>query len=226
MFAGFGAKLVQINFDHFSGDRVVGPALFNQRHEQRTGLLDCAQAEGLTGGSVGVTVDGGVGGDDQHVAGFGGGAGSRGTGLDDAEDWNGDRILNGVEGKGAGGVAGDDKEFGTLLADQELRALGGVAGDGAARLGAVGQAGSVADKGEARLRHAVDEGAEDGESAEARVENADGGRHSFQIAGLADGRKVPRLTDDEHKSRKTLLEYGLLVPFFLRIELSALSTRP
>ena len=32
-----------------------------------------------------------------------------------------------------------------------------------------------------------DEGAEDGESAEAGVEDADGGGHSFQIAGLAVG---------------------------------------
>ena len=122
-----------------------------------------------------MALDGGVGGDDEDVAGFGGGAGGIRAGLDDAEDGNGDGVLNGVEGEGAGGVAGDDEELGALLADQELRALGGVAGDGAAGLGAVGQAGGVAEKGEAGLRHAVDEGAEDGESAEAGIENADGG---------------------------------------------------
>jgi hypothetical protein len=44
-----------------------------------------------------------------------------------------------------------------LLADQELGALGGVARNGAARLGAVGQAGGVAEKGEPGLRQALDE---------------------------------------------------------------------
>jgi len=37
-----------------------------------------------------VALDGGVGGDDQDVAGFGGGAGGICAGLDDAEDRNGD----------------------------------------------------------------------------------------------------------------------------------------
>ena len=84
-------------------------------------------------------------------------------------------VLNGVEGQGAGGVAGDDEEFGALLADQELRAFGGIAGDGAARLGPVGQPGGVAEKGEAGMGKPADQGAQDGEAAEAGVEDADGG---------------------------------------------------
>ncbi len=118
---------------------------------------------------------GGVGGDDEYVVAGGGGAGGGCAGLDDAEDGDGDGVLNGVEGERAGGVAGDDEEVGALFADQELGALDGVAGDGAARLGAVGQAGGVADEGEAGRGHAIDEGAEDGEAAEAGVEDADGG---------------------------------------------------
>ena len=84
-----------------------------------------------------------------------GGARGGGAGLDDAQHRNRDGVLDGVEGQGAGGVAGDDQEFGALLADQELRALRGVAGDGAARLGAVGQARRVAEESEAGVRQAV-----------------------------------------------------------------------
>ena len=154
-----------------------GPAFFDQGDEQRAGFFESAQAAGAAGGGVGVALHGGVGGDDQHVAGFGGGAGGLGAGLDDAEDGNGrDGVLDGVEGEGAGGVAGDDEELGALLLDQEPRALGGVAGDGAAGLGAVGQAGGVAEEGEACLRSAGDESAQDGETAEAGIEDADGGR--------------------------------------------------
>jgi hypothetical protein len=120
-------------------------------------------------------LDGGVSGDDQHVAGFGGCAGGGCAGLDYAEDGDRDCLLNGVEGEGAGGVAGDDEEFRALFADQELCALGGVAGDGAAGFGAVGETGGIAEEGEAGVGETLDECAEDGEAAEAGIEDADGG---------------------------------------------------
>ena len=80
----------------------------------------------MAGGGVGVALDGGVSGDDEDVAGLGGGAGGLCAGLDDAEDGDGDGVLNGVECEGAGGVAGDDEVIGTLLTDQVLRTFGGV----------------------------------------------------------------------------------------------------
>ena len=138
---GFGTELVEIDFDDFGGDGVVGPAFFDEGDQQGAGFLDGAEAESLAGGEVGVALDGGVCRDDEDVAGFGGGAGGGCAGMNDAEDGNGDSVLNGVEGEGTGGVAGDDKELGALFADQELCALGGVAGNRAARLGAVGEAG-------------------------------------------------------------------------------------
>ncbi len=141
------------------GDVVVGPSFFDEGDQQRAGLLEGAQILGGAGGRVGVALHGGVGGDDQHVAGFGGGAGGGGAGFDDAEDGDGHGVLDGVEGEGAGGVAGDDEEFGALFADQELGAFDGVAGDGAAGFGAVGEAGGVADEGEAGAREFRDEGA-------------------------------------------------------------------
>ncbi len=82
------------------------------------------------------------------------------------------------EGQGAGRVAGDDQVLCALFADQKLRALGRIAGDGATGLGAVGQASRVAEEGEAGLGKPMDEGAEDGESAEAGIEDADGGEHN------------------------------------------------
>ena len=162
------------------------PAFFDEGDEQRAGFLKGAQAVGLAGGGVGVALHGGVGGDDQHVAGFRRVVRGLGAGLDDTEHGNGRHgLLDGVEGEGAGGVAGDDEEVGALFFDQELRALGGVAGDGAAGLGAVGEARGVADESVARLRHAGDEGAQDGESAEAGIEDADGGR--FERASVTVG---------------------------------------
>src|ERR1700722_13014258 len=94
-----------------------------------------------------MTVDGGVSGDDQHIAGEAGGARGCGARLDDAENWLSDGFLDGVEGQRTGGVAGDDEEVSVLLFNQEPRALSGVAGDGATGLGAVGQAGGVANEG-------------------------------------------------------------------------------
>ncbi len=84
--------------------------------------------------------------------------------------------LNGVQRQGAGGIAGDDDKLGTLLADEELHALNSVAGDGAAGLGAVGQAGGIAEKGELGLRQAAEQGTQHGKATEAGVEDTDGGR--------------------------------------------------
>jgi len=161
----------------FVGVCSPGPALFDQGNEERAGFFKGAKAEGAAGGGVSAAADSGVGGDDQHVSGEGGLAGGCGAGLNDAKDGDGDGVLNGVQSEGAGGVAGDDQELCALLADQELGALGGVAGDGAAGLGAVGEAGRVSKESELSLREAMEEGAEDGESAEAGIEYADGVGH-------------------------------------------------
>ncbi len=136
-----------------------GPSFFDQGNEQGAGFLQCAQAEGAAGGGVGVTLDGGVGGDDQDAAGFRGCAGGCGAGLDDAQHGDGDGLLNGVKSQGAGGVAGNDQKLGVLLLNQEPGALGGIAGDGAPGLGAVGKPGGVANEGETGLGKAPDEGA-------------------------------------------------------------------
>ena len=70
--------------------------------------------------------------------------GGLGSGFDDADDGDGEGVLDVVEGEGGGGVAGDDEELGALLVE-ELCAGDGVAGDGLAGFGAVGEAGGVAE---------------------------------------------------------------------------------
>ena len=102
-----------------------------------------------------------------------------GAGFDYADDGDGDGLLDVFEGEGGGGVAGDDEEVGALGLE-ELCALDGVAGDGLAGLGAVGETGGVAEVDVVRAGDEGEQRAEDGEAAEAGVEDADGG----DFAGL------------------------------------------
>jgi hypothetical protein len=55
--------------------------------------------------------------------------GGLGSGLDDADNGDGDCALDVFEGEGGGGVAGYDEEVGALFVE-ELCAGDGVAGDG------------------------------------------------------------------------------------------------
>src|SRR5215472_15685602 len=154
---------------------MVGPAFFDQGHEQRTGFFQRAKSPGLACGRVSVALHGGGSGDDEHVAALRGGARGKRSRLDHAEHRHGNGVLNCIECKRAGRVAGDDEVFGALLIDEELRAFRGVVGDGAARLGAVGQAGRVAEEGVARVGNVAEERAQDSEPAEAGVKDADAG---------------------------------------------------
>ena len=172
----FGEEFIEIDVDHLGGDGVVWSSPLRPAGRAAGRLSRWRAGPGRSSGGIGVALHGGVGGDDQYVAGMGSGAGGGRAGLDDAEHGNGNRVLNGVESQGAGGIAGDDEELGALFFDQELRALRRIAGDGAAGFGAIGQTGRVADESEAGVRQACDQGAQDGEPAEAGIEDADGGR--------------------------------------------------
>src|ERR1035438_619923 len=74
-------------------DQRPRPSFLDQRDEQRTGLFQRAHAPCAAGGRVGVALDGGAGGDDQHVAGARGGAGSIRARFNDAQHRNRNRIL-------------------------------------------------------------------------------------------------------------------------------------
>ena len=83
--------------------------------------------------------------------------------------------FNSGKASAGGGVAGDDVEVRTL-GEEKGGGRDGVAGDGLLRLGAVGQAGSVAEIEETRSGDEREQRAEDGEAAETGVEDGDGGR--------------------------------------------------
>jgi hypothetical protein len=75
-------------------------------------------------------------------------------------------LLDVFEGEGGGGVAGYDEEFGALFVE-EFCAGDGVACDGVVGLGTVGEAGRVSEVDVAGFWDERQEGAEDGETAEA-----------------------------------------------------------
>jgi hypothetical protein len=89
-----------------------------------------------------------------------------GAGLDYADHWDGKRLLDVFEGEGGGGVAGYDEELGALFV-QKFCAGDGVAGDSVVGLGAVGEAGGVAEVDVACFGDERQESAEDSEASEA-----------------------------------------------------------
>ena len=100
--------------------------------------------------------------------------GGVGAGFNYAYHRDGKSALDVFEGEGGGGVAGDDQEFCALFV-KELCAGDGVAGDGFAGFGAVGETGGVAEVDVVGVGDQREQGAEDGEAAEAGVEDAYGG---------------------------------------------------
>jgi hypothetical protein len=114
---------------------------------------------------------------------LGGGEGGLSAGFDDANDRDGQGTLDIDKGESGGGVARDHEEVGTLPVE-ELCAGDGVAGDRFVRLGAVGEAGGVAEVDVASVGDEWQQSAEDGEAAEAGVEYAYGGVYRSQLSVL------------------------------------------
>jgi hypothetical protein len=103
---------------------------------------------------------------------------------------DGEGVLDIFEGEGRGGVAGDDEEFYALFVE-EPGAGDGVAGDGFAGFGAVGQACGITEIEVVRAGDERQKGAENGEAAEAGVEDANGDiweRHFCQCSVVDVGR--------------------------------------
>jgi len=161
--------------DEFEGG-VIEPALLNEGNEEGGGAgvdLEVGTAEGEVV-LVGVAFDGAFGADDADALAVGGGEGGGDAGFEDAEDGDAEGGAEGVEGVGGGGVAGDDDGFDALV-DQELGVFEGEAADGFWGLGAVGDAGGVAEVDDGFVGEELAEGADDGEAADAGVEDAEGG---------------------------------------------------
>jgi hypothetical protein len=88
------------------------------------------------------------------------------AGFDYADDGYREGLLDVFEGQGCGGVAGYYEEFGALFVE-EFCAGDCVAGYGVVGLGTIGEAGGVAKIDVAGFGDEGQEGAEDGEAAEA-----------------------------------------------------------
>ena len=114
----------------------------------------------------------GVGADHPDPSGVGGRGRAAHRGQDHLDDRDVVALPGVAEHRRAGRVAGDHQRLHPLT-DQVVEALEGVLADLADRLGAVGLAGGVADVQQRLVRQLVDHRAGDGESAEARVEDAD-----------------------------------------------------
>ena len=167
---------LKVQAKNLFGDGVIGPALFNQGNQQGAGFLIGLQAMGGTGTGVGMALDGGLSGQHEHagMAGRGGAGCGVSSGLNDPEDGDFGLGLQGIKGKGAGGIAGDNEQVGTV----GFKKMGGadsVSGDGLAGFGAVGQAGGVAEVDVVSLRNEGKQRAHDGQATEAGVEDADDG---------------------------------------------------
>jgi hypothetical protein len=161
--------------DEFEGG-VIEPALLDEGDEEGGGAgvdLEVGTAEGEVV-LVGVALDGAFGADDADALAVGRGEGGGDAGFEDAEDGDAEGGAEGVEGVGGGGVAGDDDGFDALV-DQELGVFEGEAADGFGGLGAVGDAGGVAEVDDGFVGEELAEGADDGEAADAGVEDAEGG---------------------------------------------------
>lgn len=65
---GLIESFLQIDAEHFGGDGVADPALFDERYEKGAGLLRGGQAESGAGAGVGVALHGGRGGENQDAA--------------------------------------------------------------------------------------------------------------------------------------------------------------
>jgi hypothetical protein len=161
--------------DEFEGG-VIEPALLDEGDEEGSGAgvdLEVGSAEGEVV-LVGVAFDGAFGADDADALAVGGGEGGGDAGFEDAEDGDAEGGAEGVESVGGGGVAGDDDGFDALV-DQELGVFEGEAADGFRGLGAVGDAGGVAEVDDGFVGEELAECADDGEAADAGVEDAEGG---------------------------------------------------
>ena len=158
-------------------DRVSGleAAVLDEGHEERAGLhIDGGVRVVLVDGLlIGAGLDRGVGGDDADLAVLRGLRREAGGRVDDAEDG---QVRIGLTdllfGDGVRRVAGDDDRLDVERAE-EPDVGEDVLGDLPFGAGAVGHVGRVAEVDDVFSRHAVDDGLDDGEAADARVEDAD-----------------------------------------------------
>ena len=182
----------EVLFEHELQRGVVEPALLDEGHEQGSGLgvdleVGTAQSQVVL---VGVAFDGALGANDADALAVRRGHGGGDAGLQDAKDGNAEGGAQGVQSVGGGGVAGDDDSFDALM-DEELGVFECETADGLGRFGAVGDAGGVAKVNDRLVWEQFTQGANDGQTADAGVEDAKGGvgggggRHGGGVVGCS-----------------------------------------
>jgi hypothetical protein len=176
--AGLIERFGQVDASDFGGDGMGNPAFLDEGDEERAGFFDDAEVVDCTGVGVGVAFDGGRGAEDENVAGDGSGISGSGSSFDDPEDRDAGCVANFVQCESGGRVAGDDEKFSALLLEK-LSGGDGVACDGALGFRAIRKSGGVSEINEVNAGELGQEGAEDGESTEAGIEDADGDAHGW-----------------------------------------------
>ena len=173
--------LVQVAVNDALDDRAVGPAFLCQRHEQRTGAggHDRVRPPARDRRLVGATPYRALGGQHGNAPGARGLAGGRGTRFDDALHRHRVELRRQrLQRDGRGRIAGYDQALhATPL--QLARGLQRILADRARTLGAVRQARRVAEIDEVLAGQPLDQCAQHGQAADARVENADRRRCGF-----------------------------------------------
>ena len=122
---------------------------------------------------VGVAVDRCHGTDDADAFGPGMSHCGLGARLDNVQDRDGGKVFHRLVGHGGHGVAGNDQEL-DFLVEEKLRDLGGVAVDGFNGFDPVGDPGRIAEIDNIFKGKSFHQGTDDGETADAGVENANG----------------------------------------------------
>jgi hypothetical protein len=166
----------EVLLEHKFQGWMVEPALLDERNEEWGGPgvdLQVWTAQGQVV-LVGVAFDGALGANDADALAMRCGESGSDAGLQDAKDGNAERGSQGVERVGGGGVAGDDNSFDSLI-DEELGVFERETADGLGRFGAVGDAGGVAQVNDRLVREQFTQSTDNGQTADAGVEDAKGG---------------------------------------------------
>ena len=140
------------------------------------------------------------GADDADAAVAGGADGAPGGRDDHLDDRHVVALAGVAQHRGAGGVAGDDEHLDALV-DEVVEAVQGVLADLGDRLGAVRLAGGVAEVEHRLVRQLVEDGAGDGQAAEAGVEDADGCVRHKHRAYAGDERSMRQCRRDGSRTR-------------------------
>jgi hypothetical protein len=145
---------------------MVGPAFFHKGDEKGAGFLKRFEVSTRARFEVGMRLSCCLRCEYKHLAVLPTIMSHLDDRFDYTDDRNGNRCLNLLHREGGGGVASDDEELAPFVVE-EFCAFHSEAGNGLAGFGAVGETGGVAEVDVVGSGDEWEQGAEDGEAAEA-----------------------------------------------------------